>query len=707
MHSLVQLKAPGVRIDSIFDSQNGYRFCLNNGKSVSVVPDSCVTEAVPVLYLNEKNELMWSADGCLSFEKLEGLDCSLCTDESGVWIFDFMGMGTMPLTLPDGQKLEFGKKRNPDACSYSLFKSIRRHGSKGTVDFALADGSVFTLNAPFVYNPPFDDNPWDHFDKEDNVLRDYSYAGYHHGEICPPDVNTLGYTIYNICDYGAVSNDGKSDRQALVELIKDAFPDKGVSYTSDAIHLPAGDVPDARIIIYFPEGEFILFGEEDAAANNGVCRTLNFHMGHFVIKGAGHDKTRIVMDAPGAWDEDTSSGGFYSGRPMLAISSYRGIWSGCQNLIITEDLLTGTHTVPVGSTGSLKSGDWVYISAHVSDPDYARELMEGMPDVSAMSTWEIINKYVSLSEFHQVKAVEGNNVILYEPMLMGRVPASDHTVYLQNVKMLEENGVEDLCFAGHTPDPYKHHRSWLDDSGYCILNFGSSVNSWIRRCNYEDIVEGTTFYCSAACSGYDLEFNGRRGHNATRSHVSSFVLFGNIRDYTAGAIDCTTSMYNAGVDAPWTGCLHTAGVNGDSHGCVLWRNIWGYDSTFESHASQPNATLVDCCRGALVTHKFGGDSSKLPHHLGGLVLWNMDLIMPLDFTDWWSGNVYVVKPIVVGMHGVGTQTSSWRDNSQMKIIYSYGEAVNPESLYEAQLERRLGYVPAWLQEQKSSISWKY
>ena len=44
---------------------------------------------------------------------------------------------------------------------------------------------------------------WNKFNlgQADNVLLDFSYAGYKHGEVAPPDVWSLGYTVYNVKDY--------------------------------------------------------------------------------------------------------------------------------------------------------------------------------------------------------------------------------------------------------------------------------------------------------------------------------------------------------------------------------------------------------------------------------------------------------------------------------------------------------------------------
>ena len=61
---------------------------------------------------------------------------------------------------------------------------------------------------------------WNEFDtnSDKNVLLDFSYAGYNHG-LSLPDENHSGYTTYNVVDYGAIPNDGKSDREALKKII--------------------------------------------------------------------------------------------------------------------------------------------------------------------------------------------------------------------------------------------------------------------------------------------------------------------------------------------------------------------------------------------------------------------------------------------------------------------------------------------------------
>ena len=144
------------------------------------------------------------------------------------------------------------------------------------------------------------------------------------------------------------------------------------------------------------------------------------------------------------------------------------------------------------------------------------------------------------------------------------------------------------------------------------------------------------------------------------------------------------------------GQYHATGVSKLSIGAVLWRNVWGYDSCFESHATQPRATLIDCCSGGWRRWRQGGDANQMPNHLADLTVWNFNNTTPYSGTwiwwdsgsDWWK----FLPPIIVGFHGENVEF----DPEQTMHIGSNGIPVNPESLYEAQLRNRLGYIPAWL-----------
>ena len=106
----------------------------------------------------------------------------------------------------------------------------------------------------------------------------------------------------------------------------------------------------------------------------------------------------------------------------------------------------------------------------------------------------------------------------------------------------------------------------------------------------------------------------------------------------------------------------------------------------------------------------GGAEKEAPNHLRDLTIWNLNVtgttdekgqnFWKNDFHWWLSGDKWwkIYTPIVVGTHGQAVTFS--QEEGQLTYEESTGVKVTPESLYEAQLQNRLGYVPAWLKAGK-------
>ena len=90
---------------------------------------------------------------------------------------------------------------------FSAEKYTRKYTYTFTLNPVTLDGTACTEWNEFISGSP------------DNVLLDFSYAGYGHGELPPPDAYSLGYDIYDVTDFGAVPDDGKSDREAFLKAV--------------------------------------------------------------------------------------------------------------------------------------------------------------------------------------------------------------------------------------------------------------------------------------------------------------------------------------------------------------------------------------------------------------------------------------------------------------------------------------------------------
>ena len=525
---------------------------------------------------------------------------------------------------------------------------------------------------------------------DDNVLLDFSYAGYHHGTELPVDerdVNVLakklGYKVYNVCDYGAVPNDGKSDRKALEDIINKIGRGK----------------PNAKAIIYFPEGEYILHSKDDNTTNAETGKessnTLNLVMGHVIIKGAGRDKTFLTMEDPML---PTDPKVMYSSPKMISIR-HNGGKDNLQLAKVTGSAKKGDMSIEVDDASQLKVGDWVKLILLNNDKKVIEEELKPYKVQNSMTT--LINKGVHVVDRHQIKAIDGKRVIFEEPIMHAVNPTYGWDI--KTYAHYEEVGVEDLTFKGKAKKKFHHHAGWEDDGAYKPLDFMRQVNSWVRRVDFVSISECMTFSECANCFLLDSEISGNRGHSSVRMQYSARGFIGKVWDHSNGYLndDKEFKEYKENL-----GQYHACGISKQSIGNVIWQCHWGDDSCFESHATQPRASLFDQCCGGFMQFRMGGDKKELPNHMDDLTMWNFNCLAtnpndPVPF-NWWiynesTGWYKTLPPTFVGFHGKNVNFKE----DEMKLNENQGKEVLPGSLYEAQLSRRLGSTPQWLIDAKN------
>ena len=525
---------------------------------------------------------------------------------------------------------------------------------------------------------------------DDNVLLDFSYAGYHHGTELPvdeKDVNVLakklGYKVYNVCEYGAIPNDGISDRAALEKIIDKIGRGK----------------PNAKAIIYFPEGEYILHSKDDNTTNaetgEVTSNTLNLVMGHVIIKGAGRDKTFLTMEDPML---PTDPKVMYSSPKMISIR-HNGGKDNLQLAKVTGSAKKGDMSIEVDDVSQLKVGDWVKLILLNNDKKVIEEELKPYKVQNSMTT--LINKGVHVVDRHQIKAIDGKRVTFEEPIMHAVNPAYGWDI--KTYAHYEEVGVEDLTFKGKAKKNFHHHAGWQDDGAYKPLDFMRQVNSWVRRVDFISISECMTFSECANCLFLDSEISGNRGHSSVRMQYSARGFIGKVWDHSNGYLndDKNFTEYKENL-----GQYHACGISKQSIGNVIWQCHWGDDSCFESHATQPRASLFDQCCGGFMQFRMGGDIKELPNHMDDLTMWNFNCLAtnpndPVPF-NWWiedekTGWYKTLPPTFVGFHG---KNVNFKEN-EMKLNENQGKEVLPGSLYEAQLSRRLGSTPQWLIDAKN------
>ena len=455
---------------------------------------------------------------------------------------------------------------------------------------------------------------------------------------------------------------------------------------------------NAKAIIYFPEGNYILQDEDSKD------RRIRISMSDIVLKGAGKNKTTLEMTAANNSPKPTEE--MWNAPVMMEFKHNTGLKESIG--VITEDAPIGSRTITASLTG-VSAGSWVCLVLENTDDNVINSELypHKWEDIKIQQggTPNIKTKGIQIYEYHQIEKINGNNVILKEPIM--HAINKDWGWKVHKFANYANVGVEDLTFKGHAKEKFIHHGSDIDDGGFKLIDFVRLTNSWMRRVNFESVSEAMSITSSANCSAYDITIGGNRGHASIRSQASSRIFIGKVTEnsngYTLrkGEGESTLMEYKTNV-----GQYHACGVSKQSMGAVIWNVRWGDDSCFESHATQPRATLIDCCSGGFMHWRQGGDSAQMPNHMENLTIWNFsatniqtdpDIDTEGKFT-WWDGNGFWWKfmpPIIVGFHG-----NLEFDATQMKRVESIGNLVEPYSLYEAQLRKRLGYVPSWLSSLK-------
>lgn len=701
---------------------SGYKVMLDNGWTVNASASAEVDNDIPLLGINEAGYWVCQLNGTqteltdLSGNAVPALKKTgkgvftpqIALGEDGCWKMSLNGVQWKNLSTDVVPSLEA-----KTAASYSLFKSASV--TDGVLSLQTAVGEL-SLNMDASASTSA--NAWKKFmmKAEDNVLLDFSYAGYMHGEVAPPDVRmdfdtpltdangnkyyngyiTGGaqgsaiYKVYNIEDYGANGNDEISDRPALIKILKEAMGCKEKTDEDGGKTLRyhiGGD--NANAIIYFPVGKYILRGGDDAE----TVETLRLTMGNIIFKGAGRNKTTIEMAVK---NNATDPSKMWSTPNLIEFKHNSDLK---EPTAVTGDAEKGTFSIEVASTSGIKAGDWVCVSLKNNDPAL---VAEELAPHSLSSNWtELKDNGVQIYDYHQVKQVSGNTLTFYEP-IMRKIEAKWEWKVNQ-YPHYENVGVEDLTFLGHSKNDFKHHGSADDDGAFKPIQMIRLTNSWMRRVNFESVSEAHSFVSCANVSAYDIEISGNRGHSAIRSQASSRVFIGKVYDHSNGYIAVNSGGNQLGDYMEGAGQYHGCGVSKQSMGAVIWNVRWGDDSCFESHATQPRATLIDRCQGGFVAWREGGDINQLPNHLNDLTIWNMQATKVVydagwngkwiwwdDNNQWWKN----LPPVIVGWSGetVSFDTSE----NQIKYFESLNAPVSPNSLYEAQLKLRLGYVPAWL-----------
>lgn len=476
------------------------------------------------------------------------------------------------------------------------------------------------------------------------TVSDFSWSGYRGGNEAIPTVN---HTVFDVTAYGAVPNDHASDRDAFQAAI-DAAEANGSG------------------IVFFPPGRYHL----NTAADAGT--PILIQGSNIVVRGSGMKAggTELFMERN---LEPTDPESLQSTPFMIEVRPLS--LSDGTLTTVTADAPRMSYELQVASTTSITVGQ--RITLYMLNPLAAGDFLS--PYVPDPLWTDLSNPGINVREIHTVAAKTATTITLREP-LQHAIESSYNYSVRRNVG-LEEVGFEDLALVGNWTGDFVHHRSPLDDGGWSGLKWLRVSNGWIRRVRFDN---WNWCFFADTCSWSSMlstQSNGVRGHLWYQSRRGYGMLFGLSED--------NASHFHG----PSVGYQNTCNVS--------WRVKYPGDTSWDSHGSQPYATLLDRSQGGMMYGRSGGSQSDLPNHLRGFTLWNHQQTGTAvsNYNFWRSGSNTrdrFVLPLVVGFHG----SASTFNVASLQGIESLGTMVAPESLYEAQIEHRLGAPPPWIASAK-------
>lgn len=512
-----------------------------------------------------------------------------------------------------------------------------------------------------------------------SILPDFSYAGYHYGEVEIPDVQTKEYKV---TDFGAIANDGIDDTKAI-------------QATVDAAGKAGGG------IVSFPAGIFDL--------NSDTTKTdiIRINYSNIVMRGAGsgEDGTVIHSHSHTTQAEENSPWlspfVFHTGLALQSTDNFFQIDELPVYSKLNNDALKGNDVLTLSKTEGLNAGDVLALAMRntTDDGDLMNHLMAPLIFDHFMTSYLDAgkNRRPSFQYFLEIdKVLSTTEVKMKQPMRRDILTQFD--AFVVQVPMLNEIGIENFRFECDYKGGYEHHLNREHDYGWGAVCLQRVSHGWIRNLHINNHVQNTHLVNSRNVTITNILSTGLDGHYAPKMYHSSDNLVSNYDVqalYTHGP-----GLEGCSFGNVYTDIKHAHAVPVDLHGLA--------DVDF----CPPMYNLYENC-----TNMFrlagGGSPKNIPHAGEYNTFWGLEMAGFDDdgfnelFKSWiWRDaerfeNEYHIdchkqylRSIMVGIHHPENTLSIEHSTEDRADEWIYVEGLNQNmnlpSLYEIQLKMRLG-----------------
>lgn len=487
--------------------------------------------------------------------------------------------------------------------------------------------------------------------KENNTafpFPDFSYAGYKKSE---QGIPTPNWPIFDVTDYGATPNDNTDDLESIKLAITAAVKNQNGA------------------IVFFPKGQYLVSERTGITSN-----LIKIKASNLILRGEGTGDNGTELFFKEHLDTTTPNNKWTTPQ-MISIEGSTTSYKGNAKTTIKSDAKIGDMQIELNNASSFSAGD--YIILNLNDPTAANDT--AIAPYTVEDNWSKFKTGEFQREMNQVKSKSGNIITLEAPIAMD-INAS-YNWEARWMSLGTHFGMEEMTLRGNWKDSFSHHKDAVHDSGWGAISISKYADSWMKNVRLIDWNSTAHIASSIFSSFINVSYEGNRGHSSILVSGSYGILVSHSNDYSD------------------KGAFHAQGVESYAAATVFHRIKWPQDTTFDSHASFPHATLFDRVDGGFsgTSGGNGGADASQPNHMENLVFWNFKDLGKNDnvLHDWWRTSSKYHRfylPKMIGWHGAKAKFI----DSQLGMNESYNSKVNPESLFEAQLMHRLGQLPQWL-----------
>lgn len=360
--------------------------------------------------------------------------------------------------------------------SFKQITQVTKHSSKVITCFSLLALMASVSKANEFTTPQILTNPKI---QEENFLPDFSYAGYHHGELSP---DTSNHKIVNVSDYGIIANDGIDDSKALIKLL-DSIRNNN---SPTIIKFDSGRYIISSII-YFDRNNLVVRG--NGTGENGTefyfPRPLKYtpkapeliELNEYLIEHKKIQKEKknnlYVPYTEWSW----SGGYFWTRVKDVRVKKYLGKYDKPITSLAKPMLgKQGEKSFTVDDASQLKVGDivelqWFNGSGDTSDQILKDLYAEKITNIGSHH-WEFPNLSIAKQQ-SEIVQISGNTVSFKSPLLHNI--SENHTVNLAPWEHLSEIGFEHFRMNFAYAKRIAHHV----EQGFNGIYLTRLYNGWI------------------------------------------------------------------------------------------------------------------------------------------------------------------------------------------------------------------------------------